>query len=97
MEFDARPNLGQNKSTGFLRVGVKMKLTKRAKHLYAVLASIAITTFAAAPAFASEGVEHTAAVDSPVNAPAILLTGAIILALVLLLSTWVSNMLGKRG
>lgn len=73
-----------------------MKLSIRAKALVGSIATASLTALGAVPAFASEEATTTAAA-SPVDTGAILITGAVILAVVLLTATAVSGMLGKRG
>lgn len=74
-----------------------MKLSIRAKALIGSLVAGFVTAFATVPAFANEIEPISAMESSPVDTGAILITGAIILALVLLIATAVSGMLGKRG
>lgn len=73
-----------------------MKLSTRAKAFYSALAAVIMTTFVAAPAFAHDAAEHEIA-GAPVDTGAILIVGVVLLAIVLLLAAWLSNMLGKRG
>lgn len=73
-----------------------MTLRSRANTFIGTLVAAVVGFFSAAPAFASETVETTSE-SSPVDVVAILVTGAVILAIVLVISIWVSGMLGKRG
>lgn len=73
-----------------------MTLTRRAKALFGIIVTAIISFGVALPAFA-EGEGSPEPARGPVDLLAILVTGAIILVLVIVLATVLSNWLGKRG
>lgn len=72
-----------------------MKLSTRIATATSALLATVVSVFLASPAFAAEGGPEPA--TGPVDAVAAIVTGLVLLILVLVLATWLSNMLGKRG
>jgi len=80
----------------WLQIGELMKLTRRAKTLVSLIIATVMSVIVASPALAAgEGAPEPA--RGPVDVLSILVIGVILLVIVIVLATVLSNMLGKRG